>query len=232
MMRDLQAHGVDDHVKLAQLSGATLIGSWPSREDAKNMYMCDWRASDLAKKMNKAKIPGLFGCKSFLDLSEYFSMLVTLLSSVGENAFALRVNQFFTESVASLGTDFKALFAMIVHYLTRTFVGRGFPVTLSPELIVRFKGGDASDMQKKLDESERSVAVMKQILKDMQTEQRETKKSIERLQRTRSRTEQSKKEGKQPMKCFRCGGAHMVKDCTEPDERDVGGASGVAEDSD
>ena len=71
----------------------------------------------------------------------------------------------------------------------------------------------------------------------LKAEARDLKKSVERLERTKSRTteERARKRdetGKAKMKCFRCGGGHMVKDCPEEDEREVGEASGTQHDSD
>ena len=94
------------------------------------------------------------------------------------------------------------------------------PCRCDPALIVRFKGGDANDMTKRVEEAEESARLTTQVVKDMKKDAAELKKSVDRLQRTtRSRTEEEKSKGKGKLKCFRCGGNHLVKDCSEEDTR-------------
>ena len=99
---------------------------------------------------------------------------------------------------------------------------REIPVTIDPGLIVRFKGGDANDMAKRVEEAEERARLMADVVKNMKADAKELKKSVERLERTRSRTneEEAKKAAlKSKLKCFRCGGSHLVKECPEEDMR-------------
>jgi len=220
--KDLEAHGVSDVIEVALLSGLIVTGHMPPVAEAKLFYGRDWRTSLHARTLTKANIGGLFKCKTYLEIVEYFSSLVTTLTGEGKSTMALRVNQFITETVATLGVEYKALIEYFKAYFTRTYMGRGIPVTIDPGLIVRFKGGDANDMAKRVEEAEERARLMADVVKNMKADAKELKKSVERLERTRSRTnEEEKKKAalKSKLKCFRCGGNHLVKECPEEDMR-------------
>jgi len=227
------ANGVATITEVAQVSALLELGIWVTTAEAEGMYGKDWRTSSQAKAQHKARILGFFGCKSFNDMNEHFGMCVAVAASQGHPAVAVRINQMWTEGTASLGTDFKALMAYYTCFFTRTHLGQGIPVTIDPNLVVRFKGGDSCEMAKKLEEAESNFAVMNQVVKDMKRDNAELKKSVERIERTRSRTAEKQRErgGKEKVKCFRCNGNHLVKDCPEEDTRDKADA-GSKSDSD
>ena len=133
------ANGVATITEVAQVSALLELGISVTATEAEGMYGKDWRTSPQAKAQHKARILGFFGCKSFNDMNEHFGMCVAVAASQGYPAVAVRINQMWTEGTASLGTDFKALMAYYTCFFTRTHLGQGIPVTIDPNLVVRFK---------------------------------------------------------------------------------------------
>ena len=214
-------------LKVVSLVAAIMTGSLPKTCDARGMIGFDFRMSEHARKMAKAKIMGLLHAKTMAEMGDAIQNAMALLAAADMADMAIILSGWWQETTAALGMDYKAVMAYATAYFTRSYVGVGIPKKSDPILIVRFKGGDSNDMAKKLEDAEASVKTMGEVMRLMRAETKELKKSVERIQKTRSRTAAAEKErnakGKGAVQCFNCKGNHLVKDCPELQANDDAG---------